>query len=78
MRVSSYSDEPFAMKCLVEDLIVAIFFATSGVVPLVVSSQHIRKEKLDGKAGISQQKTKETEKQGSVRGLRAEGQGVYI
>lgn len=37
------------MKCLVEDLIAAIFFATSGVVPLVVSSQYMRKEKLDGK-----------------------------
>lgn len=50
VRVSSYGDEPFAMKCLVEDLIVAIFFATSGVLPLVVSSQHMRKGKLDGKA----------------------------
>lgn len=33
-----------------EDLIAAIFFATSGVVPLVVSSQHLGKGKLDGKA----------------------------
>lgn len=38
------------MKCLMEDLIAAIFFATSGVVPLVVSSQHLGKGKLDGKA----------------------------
>ena len=50
VRVSSYSDEPFAMKCLVEDLIAAIFLATSSVVPLVVSSQHMRKGKPDGKA----------------------------